>query len=75
MEKATYFIVFTWTSARMDMQNKVSFGNGVIEEFPLIWLKKMQDSHRDKLIRLLWWKQLTNKDETEAAKGIGMTAI
>jgi hypothetical protein len=71
MEIATYFIAFTWISELKG----ISFGNGVIEEFPLKWLKEMQGHHPGKGIKLLWWKQLTDKDEIEAAESIGMTAI
>jgi hypothetical protein len=72
MEKATYFIAFTWISELKG----ISFGNSVIEEFPLKWLKEMQEHHSPgKGIKLLWWKQLTDKDEIKAAKGIGMTAV
>jgi hypothetical protein len=70
MEKAIYFVAFTW---RSELKG-ISFGNGVIEEFPLKWLKEMQ-GRPGKGIKLLWWKQLTDKDEIEAAKAIGTTAI
>jgi hypothetical protein len=72
MGKAIYFIAFAW----LNMKNSISFGNGSIEEFPPKWLKEMQENHPpDKQIRLIWWKQLTDEDEINAAKSIGMTAI
>jgi len=53
----------------------MSFGNGPIEEFPLKWLKKMQDTSPDSEVRLLWWIQLTKKEDIEAANSIGLTAL
>jgi hypothetical protein len=71
MEKAVYFIAFAWTN----MQNSISFGNCSTEDFPLKWLKEMQDHSPNRQIRLLWWKKLTNEDEIKAAKSIGTTSI
>ncbi len=75
MKEATYFVSYVWKDAEWEMQNIVNFGNASTEKFPLIWLKEMRDSHPNKIINLLWWKQLTDKDEIEAANTIGQTAI
>lgn len=66
-----YFISYTWRNG----QNSLSFGNGPIEEFPLKWLKKMQDERKDSEVRLLWWIQLTKKEDIEDANRIDLTAL
>ena len=66
-----YFISYAWKSKL----NGMSFGNGPIEEFPLKWLKKMQETSPDSEVRLLWWIQLTKKEDIEAANSIGLTAL
>ena len=66
-----YFISYAWRNR----QNSVSFGNGPIEEFPLKWLKKMQDERKDSEVRLLWWIQLTKKEDIEDANRIDLTAL
>lgn len=70
MQKAVYFITFAW-----NVQNSISFGNSVIEDFPLKWLKEKQEQHPRSQCRLLWWRQLTNEEEIKVAKSIGTTAI
>jgi hypothetical protein len=69
-KKPKYFISFTWKN----QQDSISFGNGVIDEIPLDWLNTVNNDFPEKLIRLLWWKQLSD-EEDKASGGIGLTAF